>query len=243
MNAGFRTRPPETHDNIRPRPRAAGGVLVTAFLAGFFTVLAAVPAPNLGMLPWIVGRGLGIAAYLDLTALVLLGSWFSHPWRLRRPILHPSTVLRAHSVLAAGVAFLVLGHVLALVADRYAGVGWRGALLPGAASYRPGAVALGIAALYFGLAAGGTAALAGRLLARHRWLTVHRAAYVAFALVWFHGVLAGSDTPALRVVYTSTGLAVLALAITRWSAPTPAVRSIRPEPATVAVGEAETSHP
>lgn len=234
VTADLGTTPPEIDDNSRPRPRAAGGVLLAAFLGGFFVVLAAVPAPRLAMLPWIVGRGLGIAAYLDLTALVLLGSWFSHPWRVRHPVLHPSTMLRAHAVLAGGFGFLVLGHVLALVADRYAGVGWRGALVPGAASYRPVAVALGVAALYLGLAAGGTAALAGRLLARRRWLSVHRAAYAAFALVWFHGVLAGSDTPALRVVYASTGLAVLALVITRWSAPAPAIRSGPELPALVA---------
>ncbi|MHB8330559.1 MAG: hypothetical protein ACYDD6_13205, partial [Acidimicrobiales bacterium] len=89
------------------------------------------------MLPWIVGRGLGLAAYLDLTALVLLGIWFSHPRRFRRPLVHPAVQLRAHAVLSAGVLALVFGHVFALVADRFARVGVRGAFVPGMFGYRP----------------------------------------------------------------------------------------------------------
>lgn len=185
---------------------------------------ASAPARHDRMLPWIVGRGLGLAAYLALTALVLVGTWYSHPWRLRRPGLHPAVQLRAHAVLAAGTVLLVAGHVLALVLDRYAGVGVQGALVPGSSRYRPAAVALGTLALYLGLATGLSAALAGRLVTRHRWIFVHRFAVVVFGLTWFHGVLAGSDTPALRVVYASSGVAVVALTVTRLLARVPRAR-------------------
>ncbi|MHB8439801.1 MAG: hypothetical protein ACYDD4_11660 [Acidimicrobiales bacterium] len=209
----------------RAQRGSAAGVLFTAFLGGFVLIYASAPARQDRMLPWIVGRGLGIAAFLVLTALVMLGIWFSHPWRFRRPVVHPAVQLRAHALLAAATLGLVGGHVVALIADRFAGVGVAGAFVPGASGYRPAAVALGTVALYLGLAAGGTAALAGRILIRHRWLAVHRYAALVFAVCWFHGVLAGSDTPALRVLYLATGIGVLVLTITRYTARVPEVRT------------------
>lgn len=206
------------NDAGRSQSGSAVGLLFVAFVAGFVLVYASAPVRQDRMLPWIVGRGLGIAAYLVLTALVLVGTWFSHPWRLRRSLFHPAVQLRAHAVLAAGVLVLVGGHVVALIADRFAKVGAVGAFVPGLSAYRSAAVALGTVALYLGLAAGCTAALAGRIFIRHRWLAVHRLAGLVFAACWFHGVLAGSDTPALRVMYVVTGLAVIVLVVTRHTA-------------------------
>ncbi len=208
----------------KPGRRSTAGTLFAAFGTGFLIVyLCAGPRQN-RMLPWIVGRGLGLAAYLALAALVLTGTWFSHPWRLSRPVLHPALLLRVHAVLAAGTVALVGGHILAMVADRYAHVGIAGAVVPGASGYRPAAVALGVVAVYLGLAVGGAAALAGRILVGRRWLGIHRLAAATFGLTWFHGVLAGSDTPALRLVYAVSGLAVLGATVTRFVARPPAVR-------------------
>ncbi len=185
--------------------------------AGELVTAAATPLLHDRMWPWIVGRGLGVAAYLDLTALVVVGTWFRHPWRLRRPLLHPAAQLRTHAALAAAGLALVAGHAVALVLDPYAGVGWVGAIIPGQAHYRPLAVALGTLGLYAGLVVGGSAALAGRI-GRGSWQRVHRLAAVGFALVWLHGVLAGSDTPALRPMYLLTGLLVIGLTASRWLA-------------------------
>jgi DMSO/TMAO reductase YedYZ heme-binding membrane subunit len=167
-----------------------------------------------GMLPWILGRGLGIAAYLSLTALTAFGLWLRHPTaqRFRRPA--PATRICVHAVLAVATIGLVLGHVIALVLDSFAHVGVRGALLPGASGYRPFAVALGTLSLYLALLVSSSAALAGRL-ARRAWLPIHRVALVVFGLAWAHGMLAGSDTPRLRLMYAVTGSAVALLAVTR----------------------------
>lgn len=179
-------------------------------LGGYLIVSAALPLLHNRMLPWLLGRGLGLAAYLALTCLVGLGTWYRHPWRLRRPMLHPVRQLRMHATLALVTLALTSGHVLALVADRYARVGWSGALLPGDAAYRPLAVALGTLALYLGLVVGATAALG-----RRHWLPIHRIAVISFGLVWFHGVFAGADAPALRGFYLLTGGIILALAVSR----------------------------
>ncbi|MHB2022413.1 MAG: hypothetical protein ACYCO3_03650 [Mycobacteriales bacterium] len=162
------------------------------------------------MLLWLLGRGLGVAGYLSLTALVITGLWYRHPWRVRRPIGHPSRDLRLHASLALVTFAFVTGHVLSLASDRYAKVGFSGALLPGASAYRGWAVALGTIALYLGLLIGASAALG-----HSNWLPIHRIATVTFGLVWIHGVFAGADTVALRGMYLATGAAVLLLTATR----------------------------
>jgi len=184
-------------------------------LAGGF-VFAHLFAPTLHSkyFPWITGRALGIAAYLALTALVALGVWLRHPWRLRRPFGHGETRLRLHATLATATVALVIGHLVSLASDRYAGVGWVGAFVPGLSKYRTFAVSLGVIALFFIGLLFVTARTAGRRGARH-WSTYHRFATLTFVLIWFHGVLAGTDTTALRTLYVTTGVGVGVLALTR----------------------------
>lgn len=186
------------------------GAVVVGYTATKWSGAHVAPA----MLPWVVGRGLGIAAYLCLVALTALGLWLRHPWRLRWTRPAPLTQMWIHASLAAVTGLLVAGHIVALALDSFAGVGWTGAFVPGQSVYRPLAVGLGTLALYTGLAVGLSVPLAGRLL-RRAWLPVHRLASLAFALVWTHGLLAGSDTPRLRLVYVATGAAVVALSLTR----------------------------
>ena len=173
--------------------------------------------------PWIVGRAAGITAYLLLVSVVIVGLILSHPWRsrLRRP--SAAARIRLHVSLSAFTfAFLIL-HVVVLATDSYAGVGWRGCLLPLGASYRPAAVTLGVIGTYAGLIAGLTAAMAGRIGARI-WWPIHKVSSVALILVWLHSVLAGSDSKALLALYLATGLLTVVLALTRYAARTPADR-------------------
>ena len=167
------------------------------------------------MLPWILGRSLGLASYLALTAMVVLGLWLRHPWRsrFRRP--SAPAILWAHVTLAAGTVTLLLGHLTALALDPYAGVGWAGAFVPGDARYRPTPTALGTLALYALLLVAGTAALAGSI-GRRVWFPIHTVSVLVFCLALAHGILGGSDAHALRWVYVVTGAVVLLLQATRW---------------------------
>lgn len=172
---------------------------------------------------WVLGRASGLTSYLLLLALVVTGLVLSHPWvrGMRRP--SPAGRLRLHIALATfTLAFTVL-HVVVLATDPWAQVGWRGALLPLASTYRPAPVTLGVLALWAGLLTGITARLAGSVAARI-WWPVHKVAAGILVLVWSHSVLAGSDTPTLRWFYVSTGVAVIGLAITRYGARTPTDR-------------------
>jgi hypothetical protein len=92
-----------------------------------------------------------------------------------------------------------------------------------ASQYRPMPVTLGVVGAYGGLLAGLTAALAGRW-ARRIWWPLHKVAGTSLVLVWAHGVLAGSDSTALRLMYLITAAGILLLALSRYVAATPADR-------------------
>lgn len=195
-------------------PLVVPAAVVLATVVGFVSARLVLPVTGNRSFLWIAGRSLGLAAYLCLVLLVVLGIWLRHPARHRWPLLHPETRLRLHAALGTTVVVMLAGHVTALAADRYAGVGWLGAVLPGASRYRQWPVALGVVAAYAVVAVVASAALGGRRVGVS-WLAVHRLALPALALVWFHGVLAGSDTPRLRLWYGISGLLVVALAATR----------------------------
>lgn len=201
--------------------RVLGGVasagLTVALLAAAYERVA-----GNRMAPWIVDRAAGVCSYLLLVALVVLGLVLAHPARVRLGGSTPSR-LRAHVALALFTfAFTVL-HVVVLATDRFAGVGWAGALLPMHASYRPVPVTIGIVGVWAGLLAGLSAAAAG-WLPRRLWWPLHKVAAVSFVLVWLHGVLAGGDTPALLAIYIGTGVLVLVIAASRYGIGRPVVR-------------------
>jgi predicted ferric reductase len=194
--------------------------LVMPLAAGFGFAQLFAPTLHSRYFPWITGRALGIAAFISLSALVALGIWMRHPWRLRRSFGHSETRLRLHAALATATLALVAGHLVALATDHYAGVGWKGAFVPGLSQYRTFAVSLGVIALFFMVLLTATARAAGRRGARH-WSAIHRFAILTYILVWFHGVLAGADTSALRGLYVATAAFIAGLALTRYGAARP----------------------
>lgn len=131
--------------------------------------------------------------------------------------------LRLHAGLATFTLVFTVLHVVVLATDPWAQVGWRGAVLPMASTYRPVAVTLGVLALWAGLLTGLTARFAGRIAPR-AWWPIHKVAAAVLVLIWGHSVLAGSDLAALRGFYLATGCGVLGLALTRYAARTPVDR-------------------
>jgi hypothetical protein len=202
----------------------AAAILLSAAVTGVLAGGAVRLVHGNRMAPWILGRASGLCAYLLLVALVLFGLVLSHParTRLRRP--STATRIRIHIALALFTLLATALHVVVLATDRWAGVGWSGALVPLGAAYRPAPVTLGLIGAWVGLLAGLSAALAGRL-PRRLWWPMHKVAAVSLALIWAHGVLAGSDTPALLVMYVVTGAAVMGVAASRYLARTPAERA------------------
>jgi len=178
------------------------------------------------MLPWILSRCLGLGAYVALFALVVVGIWFRHPWRVVRRTPGPEALLRAHAAFAAATVVLLVGHIAAVCLDSYAGVGWAGTFVPWHSHYRPTAVAVGSLAMYGIVLVAGTAALAGSI-ARRVWLPIHSISAAVFGLCLAHGLLAGSDSHVLWGMYAVTGAAVAVLQVSRVLARPPALADAR----------------
>lgn len=216
---------PDGPDDARVRDPRSGpsrtlwvqafGVAICTGLTGLFIGRAAQSVAGDRMAPWILGRASGICAYLLLVALVALGLVLSHPARSRWRLPSPAVRIRAHVGLAVFTLVFLLLHVVVLATDRYAKVGWWGALLPMASEYRPVPVTLGVVAAWSGLLAGLTAGLAGRLPGRV-WWPIHKVAALSLVLTFLHGILAGADTGPLTAMYGVTGLGVAALAVSRY---------------------------
>jgi hypothetical protein len=155
---------------------------------------------------WLAARASGIVALLLLTVQVELGLLLSHPtnqttWRLSR------LVFPWHENLFVFIVAFVVAHVVSIVLDPYAGVGLGGALIPGLSAYRTVPVALGSLGLYALLITGLTARYTQRLPAGW-WLQIHRLSFLVLALVWLHGMEAGTDALALRPLYVAIAVLV-----------------------------------
>jgi methionine sulfoxide reductase heme-binding subunit len=163
---------------------------------------------------WLAARATGISAYLVLTVQVALGLILSHPvnqstWKLSKRL------FPWHENLFVFVVSFVVVHVVALILDPYAEVGVVGTLIPGLSGYRPLPVALGSVALYAFLLTALTARYTKALPAGW-WLKLHRLSLAVFLLSWAHGMLAGTDSDALRGTYVATGILVIAAAAYRY---------------------------
>ena len=166
-------------------------------------------------------RFLHLMVVTSFLLLVITGLVLSLPWGRYLRLPAPRTRITIHATLSLFTLVFVVLHLVVLALDPWAKVGWIGALLPFASEYRPLAVSLGVLALWAGIIAGVSARFAGHFMGRH-WWPIHKVAAVTLVMVWAHSVFAGSDVTALTVFYIATGLFVVALAVTRYSARTPA---------------------
>jgi hypothetical protein len=181
---------------------------------------------------WFTARGAGLSALVLLTVATCLGAFVSRNGAAT-PDPHPARryLIQYLHRATAGLGLTVLAlHIGTILADSYAGVGWRGALIPFTSGYRPTAVALGSLAAFtvVGVAVLGLAR--GRMAASPRaarvWRGLHALAYVGWSAAMLHGFTAGTDSSVgwVRLIYILCVLAVVASATTR------AVQLIRPDP-------------
>jgi len=163
---------------------------------------------------WLAARATGIVTYLLLTLQIVLGMVLSHPtnqttWKLSKRL------FPWHENLWVFVLAFLAAHIVSLILDPYAGVGVAGAFIPTMSSYRSSPVALGTLAMYALILTGITARYT-KLLPPGFWLKIHRLSIGVFVLAWLHGILSGTDTPALRLMYIGSGVAVLMAAAYRY---------------------------
>ena len=178
------------------------------------------PVPKLvGTVAWTTSRAAGVTAFGALTLDVVFGLFVS-TGLLDRWVPRGASV-DVHRWLASVSLTLVAVHLLALLGDASVHFDAVDLLVPFVSPYRPGAVALGVFAMYGALAVQLSFGWRKRIGVR-AWRALHSTAFAVFVAAVIHGLLAGSDAghEGMRALYASSGAVVLGLVIVRivvWS--------------------------
>jgi methionine sulfoxide reductase heme-binding subunit len=163
---------------------------------------------------WVLARVSGLGAYASLAIALLTGialrtavlDWLGSNRAVRS--LHEFT-----TVLWIPLAAL---HVLSLLLDATARIGVIDVFVPFHSSY--GTLAVGLGALSVDvLLAVTVSAYLKRRMRKDVWLWVHRLAYGAFALIFLHAVLSGTDfsDPAVSAITWGAAAGLLTLGLAR----------------------------
>jgi methionine sulfoxide reductase heme-binding subunit len=166
------------------------------------------------MTTWIILRAAGIGAYVTLFLSVTFGLMAtSAPFDKR---FAKQSAISIHQFLST-VGLVLLGvHIGGLLLDSYVPFGPKQILVPGASTYRPVAVALGVVGMYAMVVV-----LVSSWMRRHYsarlWRRLHLFAVPAFVLSMVHGIFAGADASRrwMFLVYVTTACIVVFLLILR----------------------------
>lgn len=162
---------------------------------------------------WYAARAGGLVAWTLLAISSALGILLASR---KRKGTAAAWVCNAHQGLAGLSVAFVVAHVASLVADSYVGFGPAEILVPFASTWKPGAVAWGVVALWFLIAVQVTSLLRTRM-SRRSWRRVHLASHGLFVASTVHLVAAGTDasTAAVRALTVAGTITLLATAVWR----------------------------
>lgn len=140
---------------------------------------------------WDIARTGGFLAYILLTLSVAIGLALTLHWQSPR---WPRIINNElHNFVTLLSLVFVIVHVLAVWIDPFTSFGLNEVLIPFISHYRPIWMALGIIALYLGIAIG-ISTLLRPYIGYKWWRNLHVLTLVIFALVLVHGIATGSDT-------------------------------------------------
>jgi len=139
---------------------------------------------------WYVSRSSGIVAWVLLTLAVCWGLFVSTKAVAKAST--PAWLLDLHRFLGGVAVIFTAIHMIGLWADSFVEFGWAELFIPMASTWKPGAVAFGIVALYLLLAVEVTSLVMNRL-PRRLWRAVHRSSLPLYAIATYHGLAAGTD--------------------------------------------------
>ncbi len=163
---------------------------------------------------WVLARVAGLSSYAALAIALVTGiglrtavfDWLGSNRLVRS--LHEYTI-----VLWIPLAGL---HVVSLLLDTTARLGLLDVFVPFHSSY--GTLGIGLGALSLDiLAVVSVTAYLKRRMSKELWLWIHRLSYAAFALIFLHAVLSGTDfsDPVVSAITWGTAAALLTLGVAR----------------------------
>lgn len=141
---------------------------------------------------WNIARAGGFTAYILLALAVIAGLALST--QLQSPARWPRLINNELHNFLSLLSTIFLGiHILAVWIDPFTSFGWNEMLIPLVSHYRPVWMALGIVALYLGLAIGLSTWIRPRIGYKW-WRRLHVLTLGTFVLATIHGLGTGSDT-------------------------------------------------
>ncbi|MEI8001448.1 MAG: ferric reductase-like transmembrane domain-containing protein [Actinomycetes bacterium] len=163
---------------------------------------------------WWVTRSTGIVAWASATATVAWGIAVSGKLVRRRRL--PAWMLDLHRYLGTLTLAFVAVHLISLVADSYTDFGLRDLFVPMASTWKPGAVAWGIGAMYALVVVQVTSWLMHRI-PRKIWHGIHFLSYGVFVAATVHAITSGTDwnQPALQIGVVAGCTLVITLTVLR----------------------------
>ncbi|HET7338099.1 MAG TPA: hypothetical protein VFK22_01010 [Candidatus Dormibacteraeota bacterium] len=163
---------------------------------------------------WVLARVAGLSSYAALAIALVTGI------ALRTAVfdwLGSNRVVRSlHEYTIVLWIPLALIHVGSLLLDSTARIAWLDVFVPFHSSY--GSLGIGLGALSLDvLLLVGVTAYFKRHMRKDVWLWIHRLAYGAFALVFLHAVLSGTDfsDPVVSAITWGSAAALVTLAVAR----------------------------
>ncbi|MEI6403744.1 MAG: ferric reductase-like transmembrane domain-containing protein [Actinomycetota bacterium] len=158
---------------------------------------------------WYFARASGMVAAVLLVASLVWGVLMAT--RALKPVDRPAWMLAMHRWFSGLAVTGVAIHIAALVADSYVHFGAKEILVPMSSSWKPGAVTLGVVAMYLLVLVQATS-LAMKRLPKRVWRGIHMSSYVLTWLVFVHAGLAGTDVA--NRVYQGVALLLIIVAVT-----------------------------
>lgn len=141
---------------------------------------------------WYVARASGLVAAVLVAATLIWGLLITTHVIDRRGM--PAWLTDLHRGLG-GLSVLFIGiHLGSLVADSYLHFSWKELFVPFASTYRAGAVAWGVVALWGMVLVEGSSLLVRRRKKNGWWRRIHYLSFPVGALIGVHMLTAGSDT-------------------------------------------------
>jgi predicted ferric reductase len=141
---------------------------------------------------WDVARAGGFMSYILLVLSVVAGLALS--MQLQSPSRWPRLVNNElHNFLALISTIFLVVHVLAVWVDPFVKFGWREVFIPFVSQYNAPWMAIGIVAMYLGIAIGISTLLRPRI-GYKMWRSIHFLTFGVFILSTLHGIGTGTDT-------------------------------------------------
>lgn len=157
---------------------------------------------------WYLVRSSGTVAYLFLAASTIWGLIISS--KFLKDVVPGPLSLAMHNYLSWNAIGLTILHAVLLLFSGYMDYSLMNLLVPFTGPYSSFWVGIGIIGLYLMVLTTLTFYLRSRISYR-TFHAIHYLTYAAFVLSLLHSWFAGTDTPALEMVYLVTGLLVFFL--------------------------------